>query len=64
MNARDSSRILTVGRGVAGLELRRGLGVDGGRGQLELFELKEDRRPAAQARADSRYLEPTLFKIN
>jgi hypothetical protein len=32
--------------------------------QLTLYELKADSRPASQASADGRYLEPTLFKID
>jgi hypothetical protein len=30
--------------------------------QLELFEMKDDRRPASQKTADGRFSEPPLFK--
>jgi hypothetical protein len=32
--------------------------------QPALFELKEDTRPASQRKADGRYHEPTLFKLD
>jgi hypothetical protein len=32
--------------------------------QPALFELKKDARPASQRKADGRYQEPTLFKID
>ena len=32
--------------------------------QPALFELKADARPASQRKADGRYQEPTLFKID
>lgn len=46
------------------LKLRREQGEEGRQAQLALFELKTDRRPALQDTADSRYREPTLFKID
>jgi hypothetical protein len=32
--------------------------------QLQLFELKDDSRPATQRTADGRFSEPTLFKVD
>jgi len=32
--------------------------------QFELFEMKDDRRPASQKTADRRFSEPTLFKVD
>ena len=46
------------------LKLRREQKKEARKAQLALFELKTDVRPPSQHRADGRYQEPTLFKVD